>query len=111
MSFFFDPNQRTPKELLPGVTARTFWGERLLISQVDLAPGAVIPTHSHPHEQITTLISGSLEMTIAGETHRCQAGDICVIPGGTGHSVVNGPELTRVIDAFSPVRDDYKFPD
>ncbi len=73
MTYFYDPDQRTPKELLPGVAARTFWGERMLLSLVDLAPGAVIPSHSHPHEQVTTLISGSLEMTIAGETRLVQA--------------------------------------
>ncbi len=111
MTYFFNPDQRTPKELLPGVTVRTFWGERMLLSLVDLAPNAVIPTHSHPHEQITTLISGSLEMTIAGETRWCKPGEACVIPSGTEHSVVNGPEATRVIDAFSPVREEYKFPD
>jgi len=111
MTFFFDPAARTPKELLPGVVLRTFWGDNVLLSLVDLAPGAVIPSHSHPHEQITTVVSGGLEMTIAGETRQCNPGAVAVIPGGTAHSVVNGPEPTRVIDAFSPVREDYRFPD
>lgn len=111
MTYFFDPEQRTPHTLLPGVAARTFWGERILLSVVDLAAGAVIPSHSHPHEQITTLISGSLEITVAGETRQCKPGDVCVFPGGTEHSVVNGPEAARVIDAFSPVREAYQFPD
>lgn len=111
MTYFHDSTIRTPKEMLPGVVLRTFWGEKLLLSLVDLAPGAVIPSHSHPHEQVTTVISGSLEMTLAGETQRCGPGAVAVIPAGTAHSVVNGPEPTRVIDAFSPVREDYKFPD
>ncbi len=109
MTCFCDPAERTPRELLPGVTVRTFWGERILLSVVDLAPGAVIPLHSHPHEQITTLISGHLEITAGGETRRCKPGDVCVFPGGTAHSVVNGPEPARALDAFSPVREEYKF--
>jgi quercetin dioxygenase-like cupin family protein len=111
MAYFFNPETRTGKELVPGVVVRTFWGDRILLSLVDLAPGAVIAPHSHPHEQVTTLISGSLDITVAGETRRCKPGDVCVFPGGTEHSVVNGPEAARVIDAFSPVREEYKFPD
>lgn len=111
MTYFHDATVRTPKELLPGVILRTFWGDNVLLSLVDLAPGAVIPSHGHPHEQVTTVISGSLEMTIAGETRHCGPGAVAVIPGGVGHSVVNGPAPTRVIDAFAPVREDYKFPD
>lgn len=111
MTHFFDSSHRTAKELLTGVTVRTFWGDNVLLSLVDLAPGAVIPAHSHPHEQVTTVISGSLEMTIAGETRHCGPGAVAVIPGGISHSVINGPAPTVVIDAFSPVREDYKFPD
>lgn len=111
MTYFHDSTARTPKELLTGVVARTFWGDNVLLSLVDLAPGAVIPAHGHPHEQITTVISGGLTMTIAGETRQCGPGAVAVIPGGASHSVINGPEPTRVIDAFSPVREDYKFAD
>ncbi len=111
MTYFFQSEQRTPKEMLSGVVLRTFWGDNVLLSLVDLAPGAVIPSHGHPHEQITTVVSGGLTMTIAGETRHCKPGDVAVIPEGVAHSVINGPEPTRVIDAFAPVREDYKFPD
>ena len=111
MTHFHDSAARTPKELLPGVVLRTFWGDNVLLTLVDLAPGAVIPLHGHPHEQITTVVSGGLTMTIAGETRQCGPGAVAVIPSGVSHSVINGPAPSRVIDAFSPVREEYKFPD
>jgi quercetin dioxygenase-like cupin family protein len=111
MPYFFDPKTRTGKELAPGVVARTFWGDRVLVALVDLAPGAVVPPHSHPHEQVTTLLRGNLEITAGGETRSCKPGDVCVFPGGTEHGVVNGAEPARVIDTFAPVREEYKFPD
>ncbi len=68
MTYFFDPESRTGKELVPGVVVRTFWGEQMLASLVDLAAGAVIPAHSHPHEQFGMLLRGEMEITIGGET-------------------------------------------
>jgi len=111
MQYFYDSSARTPKELLPGVASRTFWGERMLVSLVDLAPGAVIPPHAHPHEQVGTVISGEMELTIAGETRRVTVGDIYVIPGDVEHSVRMGESPCQVVEMFAPVREEYKFPD
>ena len=82
MTYFFDPETRTPKELVPGVVVRTFWGEQMLASLVDLAAGAIVPSHSHPHEQFGMLLRGEMQMTIAGETRTVQAGDLYFVPGG-----------------------------
>jgi quercetin dioxygenase-like cupin family protein len=109
MTYFFDPAGRTPKELLPGVTTRTFWGDRILLSSVDLAPGAVIPPHSHPHEQVGMLLRGEMQVTIAGETRTVKPGDIYIAPGGIEHSVVVGEAASQAIEAFSPVREEYKY--
>ena len=75
MPYFFNPETRTGKELVPGVVVRTFWGEQMLASLVDLAAGAIVPAHSHPHEQFGMLLRGEMQMTIAGETRTVRAGD------------------------------------
>ena len=111
MTYFFDSSQRTARELLPGVSSRTFWGERMLLSLVDLAPHARIPAHSHPHEQIGIVISGRMELTVAGETRVVGPGDVYVAPGGVEHSVQLGAEGCQVAETFAPVREEYKFPD
>ena len=111
MAYFFDSSKRTARELLPGISSRTFWGEKMLLSLVDLAPHADIPTHSHPHEQIGIIISGHMELTVAGEAREVGPGDVYVVPGDVKHSVRMGAEPCQVAETFAPVREEYKFPD
>jgi quercetin dioxygenase-like cupin family protein len=110
MGYFFDPAARTPKEQLPGVHLRTFWGDKMLLSLVDLDPRAIIPPHSHPHEQVGMVVAGEMELTIGGETRVVKTGDIYVAPAGVEHSVRVGPIACQAIEAFAPVREEYKFP-
>ncbi len=109
MDYFNDLENREVRELAPGVKARTFWGDKMLLSIVDVDPHAVVPMHSHPHEQAGTVISGCLEFTIGGETRWLEVGESYIIPGGVEHKAVAGDEPTRVLDVFSPVREDYQY--
>lgn len=111
MTYFFDSSARTPRELLPGISTRTFWGERMLLSLVDLAPHATIPPHSHSHEQIGIVVQGEMELTIAGEMRVVKVSDVYVAPGGVEHSVRVGALGCQVAETFAPVREEYKFPD
>jgi quercetin dioxygenase-like cupin family protein len=107
--YFCDIEKREAKEVVPGIRMKTFWGDEMLLSVVELDAGAILPNHSHPHEQSGTVISGTLRLTIAGETRILQPGDAYIIQGGVEHSAVAGPTLTKVVDIFSPVREEYKF--
>lgn len=108
-NYFCDLENRPTKEVAPGVTIRTYWQAEMLLSVVDLAPKAVVPLHSHLHEQAGTVIWGEMELTIAGETRRLKAGDCYLIPGEVEHKAVAGPQAVRVIDVFAPVRKEYKY--
>ncbi len=81
--------------------------ERTTHSYVDIEPHMPLPEHSHPHEQIVNLLEGKLEMTVGGETHTLEAGDVLVIPSNVPHSCI-AHEPTRVLDIFSPVREEYR---
>ena len=105
----YNPVDRTPKELFPGARSRTFWGEKILLSYLDLAPGSFVPPHSHPHEQAGIVLAGDLEFTIGGETCMVKTGEIFIIPGGVEHSVKVGDAPARALDIFSPVREEYKW--
>ena len=87
---------------MPGVVVRTFWGEQMLVSLVDLAAGAIVPSHSHPHEQFGMLLRGELQMTIAGETRTVQAGDLYIVPGGVEHGVHVGAEGAQADRGVQP---------
>ncbi len=95
------------REVLPGCRARFVHGERMTLSFWDLDPGAVIPRHAHPHEQVSMIIEGEMEMAMAGETRRLTPGKVAVIPPNTDHAV-HALTRCRVIDAFAPVREDYR---
>ena len=102
-------DNRDKIELTAGVKARTFWGENMLLALVDLEAHAVIPTHKHVHEQSGVVLQGQLQFTIAHETRDLKPGDIYLIPSSIEHSVVVGSQPARVVDIFSPVREEYKY--
>lgn len=108
MHRIWDPAEMKPRRLAPGVSAKIASGEKLMFSLVTLDPDAVVPEHSHPHEQMGMIVSGEMELTVAGEARRLRGNDLYVIPGGVRHKAVAGPKGATVLDAFSPPREEYK---
>ena len=108
MNRFWNPENIAPKVLAPGVTAKIASGERMMLSLVTLAPNAVVPTHSHPHEQMGMMVSGTMEFTIAGETRVLSENGMYFVPGGVPHAAKAGPGGAVALDAFSPPREEYR---
>jgi len=108
MHEFWNPENLPAKTLAPGITARIASGEKLMLSLVTLEPNAVVPTHSHPHEQMGLLVSGTMELTIAGETRIVSGNGMYLVSGGVPHSAKGGPEGALALDAFSPPREEYR---
>lgn len=100
-----DLTNRARKELAPGVVTQTFWGQNLLLSRVALEPNAVVPRHSHPHEQALIVLEGELVLELEGATHTLAAGALFVIPGDVEHLAGAGAAGCTVVDVFSPVRE------
>jgi quercetin dioxygenase-like cupin family protein len=96
------------RKLAPGVTAKIASGEKLMFSLVTLEPGAVVPEHSHPHEQMGMMVSGEMELIVAGDSLRLAGNEIYLIPGGVPHKAIAGPGGAVALDAFSPPRDEYR---
>ena len=105
---FFDLKEQPSRTIFPGVTITTAWGEHLMMSFVlfDFA-GATVPTHQHPHEQMGMGLEGEFELTIGNETRTIRPGDSYLIPSNVPHSAKSVTPITRVIDIFHPVREDY----
>ena len=81
----------------------------MLIGVVHLEANAIMPTHNHPHEQISYILEGELEFDLAGEKRTVHPGDIVVIPENVDHTVTAGSVQSKVVDTFSPVREDLKY--
>jgi len=96
-----------PKELVPGITGYYAHGDQLTFGYVELKKGSIVPMHQHIHEQITYIIEGELDMVIGGQPCLLTNGMYHVIPSNIPHSAVAKTDC-KVIDAFSPVREDYK---
>lgn len=79
-------------ELAPGAVARALFGDRGMLNVVELAPGAEVPLHSHPHEQLGLIMTGAVTMVVDGVSHECGPMDAYVVPGGIEHGATAGPE-------------------
>ncbi len=105
---FLEPEDFLKKEVFPGVTIRVVHGERMTFMFLAFAPRSVLKTHRHPHEQIGHVLEGAFELTIGDEKRAVKAGDSYLIPPDVPHGAVSGDLPAKVMDVFSPVREDYK---
>ena len=104
---FLDYGDITPREIAPGFSARFVHTNGMTVARVEVRADARLPQHAHPHEQLTTVLSGGRELPGGGEVKIMRAGLIAVIPGGVPHSA-RAVTACQVLDVFHPVRDDYR---
>ncbi len=109
MSYFKEASQRDPMELVPGARTRTFWGDNMLLSLVEIDANSEVPIHTHPHEQGGIVIEGEMEMGIAGEVRVLKPGDMYIIPGNVEHYAKCGSTPVVALDIFSPVRAEFQY--
>mgnify|MGYP006160870119 FL=1 len=91
-----------------GISTRIFCGEDAMLSVVTIEPNAKGKIHSHPQEQWGFLIEGSGIRIQGGEQIVIKKGDFWQTPGGVDHGIIGGPNGAKVLDVFSPPRDEYK---
>lgn len=90
-----------------GVTRRVLaYSESLMCVENTFEKGAVGALHSHPHTQITYVVSGAFSFTIAGETRTVRAGDTLLKENGVEHGCVC-LESGILLDIFHPMRKDF----
>jgi quercetin dioxygenase-like cupin family protein len=96
-----------PKLLALGLTGYYAHGEQMTLGLVEIQKGSILAEHKHVQEQITYITEGQLDMTIDGKLYPLTKGMYFVIPSNTLHSAIAVTDC-KVIDAFNPVREDYK---
>ncbi len=104
---YIDLDQIEEKEIIPGYHARFVHGKHMTVSYWRIEAGAAMPTHNHPHEQVSNVLEGEFELTVNGEPHRMKPGKMFMIPGDVPHSGVAITDC-RIMDIFYPVREDYR---
>ncbi len=64
--------------------------------------------HSHTHEQIAYIVSGTIRFFIGGEEHLVGPGGLVLIPSNVEHwGEVVGDEPVINLDVFTPRRPEY----
>jgi unsaturated pyranuronate lyase len=104
---YIDLNSVKAKEIVPGYFAKFIHSNSMTIAYWNIKAGSSLSAHSHPHEQISLVLSGEFELTVDGKPYLLQADHSYVIPSDVSHS---GKAITdcKIVDTFYPVRDDYK---
>ena len=96
-----------PEQIQEHATRQVVWGEKATMARFVFAGGLHVSKHSHPAEQFTTLLRGSMRMVLAGRELILRAGDLLIIPPHAEHEVWM-LEDCEILDFFAPPRDDWK---
>ncbi|WMJ89814.1 cupin domain-containing protein [Anaerocolumna sp. MB42-C2] len=96
------------KDLGNGVTRKILsYSPNLMVCELTFDKDAVGVLHSHPHEQIGYIISGSFEVEEENREKRIlSAGDTYYISPNIQHGV-RALENSLLLDVFTPMREDF----
>jgi quercetin dioxygenase-like cupin family protein len=92
----------------PGIRRRTFDTAQATIAEYAFAPGATFPLHRHPHEQITVVREGSLELTVGGRVTELAPGQWSAIPGHEEHGITAGDDGASFLAILVPRREPHE---
>ena len=107
MRNFWSFSREVPKSPIKGAKVHSASLTNTMLTRMEFEAGCEIPEHSHPHEQISIIIEGRMEITVGGVTRTLEKGDVAAVPSNVLHSA-RVLEPTVAVDAWSPVRDDYR---
>ncbi len=108
MSVFAQASQAPFVTTLEGAERRILsYGGNMMLVQFTFPPDVTAPMHSHPHEQIGYVVSGTLDLLM--EDHaptRLTAGSSYYVAPNVRHGIVTH-EPTVLLDCFTPIREDF----
>lgn len=82
------------------------YSDNIMTVEVHFEKGAIGTMHSHPHEQLTYVLSGEFEFTIGDEVKIVKAGDTMYKTPNVMHGCVC-LEAGVLLDNFTPMRKDF----
>jgi quercetin dioxygenase-like cupin family protein len=101
-------------EVAQGFRRKLIHTDKLMMVVVEFTNGPATvadPFHDHPHEQVSYIEEGELILFIKGTGEKkLQRGDLFAIPSGIPHAVQTLTPVVRIIDCFTPLREDLLIP-
>ncbi len=55
------------EEVTPLIARRMITGERMMVAQLSLEEGAIVPSHSHENEQISYVVEGRMRFWLGAD--------------------------------------------
>jgi quercetin dioxygenase-like cupin family protein len=102
--------EELPKEALkPDLARRLIATERMMLAQVFLEQGCIVPQHSHENEQLTYILEGKLRFWLGedeSEVVDVGAGEVLHLPSWLPHKA-EALAATLDVDIFCPPRQDW----
>jgi len=100
-----------PREVLrlrPDVPGASYFAvalERVMLTWLEVEPGAHFERHAHEADQITMVLEGVLTFELdSGQEAHVGPGEVMALPAGVPHAARAGDQRVRAIDAWSPPR-------
>jgi quercetin dioxygenase-like cupin family protein len=88
-------------EVRPGIFGATVHTPQLTVTLYRYGGGSSWEEHQHPEDQITTVLEGTIDFTVAGELVHLTAGQLATLPGGTPHSANVPPGGALTLNVFT----------
>lgn len=111
MDFARKYEQLKPSKVAEGIERRIIKTDNLLLANVEFSDGPTSvpdPFHSHRHEQVSYIAEGEIYLFAGnGEKVFLKAGDHFAIPSGVPHTIQRLTKFVRIIDCFTPIREDF----
>ena len=93
---------------LPGNQRRRIrsYNDDVMLVEVNFDAGSVGAEHTHPHAQISYVLSGEFDYVIEGKVQRMHMGDSIAVEGGKVHGC-SCIAAGTLLDIFTPKREDF----
>jgi quercetin dioxygenase-like cupin family protein len=99
-----DPRDTPPEQWRPGTETRMRVSAKngaaqLCIFEQWIAPGSGAPTHTHPAEEVLTVLAGEAEMWLDDDRAIVTPGQSLIVPAGRSHGFRNSGNTTLHLHA------------
>lgn len=88
-------------EVRPGIFGATVHTPQLTVTYYRYEPGSSWEEHEHPQDQVTSVIAGEIDFTVAGRPVHLRAGELAALPGGVPHSARVGDREVRTLNVYT----------
>ncbi len=94
-------------ELLKGCDSHLVSTEGMTISFLTMKANEIFDLHTHPQEQFMIVLEGYCDEVVEDKMYRLEKGDAIYLPPNIIHGAIVRETDCKVIDLFSPRREDY----